>query len=45
MLKKIVKMIGIIIGSAVITLLVVGILFVNLSPEFSGKPTEADKTR
>mgnify|MGYP002476009059 FL=1 len=38
-------MIGIIIGSAVITLLVVGILFVNLSPEFGGKPTEADKTR
>ena len=38
-------MIGIIIGSAILILLIVGALFVNLSPEFGGNHTEKDKAR
>ena len=38
-------MIVITIGIALLTLLVVGVLFVNFSPEFGGKHTETDKAR
>ena len=44
-MKKIVKMIGIIIGSAILVLLIIGALFVNLSPEFGGNQTKEDKSR
>lgn len=45
MIKRIFKMIGIIIGLAILSLLIVGVLFLNLSPEFGGKPSKQDKER
>lgn len=39
MLKRILKMIGLIIGSILVLIIVVGVLFVNFSPEFGGKAT------
>jgi L-ascorbate metabolism protein UlaG (beta-lactamase superfamily) len=41
--KKIAKMIGIIIGSLILVVVLVGVLFVNLSPEFGGSATKAQK--
>lgn len=37
MIKRILKMIGLIIGTIVVLLVIVGVLFVNLNPEFGGK--------
>lgn len=44
-MKKLIKMIGIIIGSVILILLIIGILFVNLSSEFGGNHTDEDKVR
>lgn len=44
-MKKTLKMIGIIIGSAILILIIVGALFVNLSPEFGGNHSKEDKSR
>ena len=43
MLKGIFKMIGIAIGSLVLLIILTGILFVNLSPEFGGGLTKENK--
>jgi len=43
MIKKKLKMIGIIIGSILLLICVLGLLFINLSPEFGHKPSDADK--
>lgn len=45
MIRKILKMLGILIGSVVLLLIIVGALFINLSPEFGGKPTKEDQLR
>ncbi len=41
MLKRILKMIGLIIFTFVVLLVVVGVLFLNFSPEFGGKASDA----
>lgn len=43
-IKKLLKMIGILIGGLIISLILVGVLFVNFSPEFGAKATEEQKT-
>ncbi|MCB0699472.1 MAG: MBL fold metallo-hydrolase [Chitinophagaceae bacterium] len=43
MLKKILKMTGIIILSVILLLTVVTVIFVNTSPQFGGKPTKEQK--
>ena len=45
MIKKIVKRTAIVLGLAVATLLITGILFLNMSKQFGGKATEKDKKR
>ncbi len=40
MIKKSLKMIGIVILSIVMLILIVGVLFINISPEFGGKPSK-----
>jgi L-ascorbate metabolism protein UlaG (beta-lactamase superfamily) len=40
MLKQILKMIGLIIGSLVVLIVVAGVLFLNFSPEFGGKASD-----
>ncbi|MFT6166433.1 MAG: L-ascorbate metabolism protein UlaG (beta-lactamase superfamily) [Vicingaceae bacterium] len=45
MIKKIVKMIGLTIGGIILLLLIIGVLFVNLSPEFGGKHSKKDVER
>lgn len=40
MIRKILKMTGIIILSIILLVAIVGIIFVNTSPEFGGKPTK-----
>lgn len=44
MIKKALKMIGLFIGGAILLIVVVGTLFVNLSPEFGGKPSKEQKS-
>ena len=41
--KKIAKMIGLAIGVLFVLLLIVGLLFITLSPEFGGRPTPEQK--
>jgi hypothetical protein len=40
-IKKILKMVGLIIGGILLLILIAGTLFLNLNPAFGGKPTEA----
>lgn len=42
-IKKILKMIGLVIGGILLLILIAGTLFINLNPAFGGKPTEAQK--
>jgi L-ascorbate metabolism protein UlaG (beta-lactamase superfamily) len=45
MIKKIIKMIGLTVGGIILLLVIVGALFVNLSPEFGGKHSKKDIER
>jgi L-ascorbate metabolism protein UlaG (beta-lactamase superfamily) len=45
MIKKIIKMIGLTVGGFILLLVIVGALFVNLSPEFGGKHSKKDIER
>jgi L-ascorbate metabolism protein UlaG (beta-lactamase superfamily) len=44
-LKKILKMVGLIIGGILLLILIAGTLFLNLNPAFGGKPNDAQKQR
>tara|TARA_B110000046_G_scaffold88676_2_gene96844 strand:+ start:87101 stop:87406 length:306 start_codon:yes stop_codon:yes gene_type:complete len=45
MILKPLKMIGLTIGGIILLLIIVGVLFVNLSPEFGGKHSKKDVER
>ena len=42
-LKMILKMIGIVLGGAIAVVLIIGVVFVNTSPQFGGKATKEQK--
>ncbi|MDN5202005.1 MBL fold metallo-hydrolase [Fulvivirgaceae bacterium BMA10] len=45
LIKKTIKMIGITIGGLIVVILLVGTLFLNLSPQFGDSPTDKQKRR
>ena len=44
-IKKVAKVIGIAVAAVVVLIVVVGLLFINLSPEFGGQPTAEQRAR
>jgi len=44
-MKKILKMIGLTVGGFILFLVIVGVIFIKLSPEFGGKHTKSDVER